>query len=157
MKKLLLAAVFMLAVIAVNAQPVTHQSIQGKWKLIYVEANGISIDGVKGTYAIADEVKASMDEAELQDMEGAIETMMSEGMDGTVEFTQDVMSEEHVEGGETIGETSKYVFKAGTPATVEFTKPDGSKGMLEVSLDKGNLVLFEPVDQAKVVYKKLKQ
>ncbi len=57
MRKLLLAAFFTLAAIALQAQTVTKDQLQGKWRLIMFNDDSGSIDIVKGTWKIKDNVE----------------------------------------------------------------------------------------------------
>jgi hypothetical protein len=57
MKKLLFAALFAIMGFAANAQTVTKQELQGKWRLAILNNDSGSVDVIKGTWKVKDDVK----------------------------------------------------------------------------------------------------
>lgn len=65
MKKLLLAAVFAATGFATQAQTVTQQQLQGKWRLATVVNESGTVDVIKGTWKLNEDVKDKEVQEEL--------------------------------------------------------------------------------------------
>ncbi|KOS07810.1 hypothetical protein AM493_18440 [Flavobacterium akiainvivens] len=94
MKKLLLTAGFMLAAVALHAQTITQEQLQGKWRLVTYNDNNGSIDIVKGTWKVNDDVqnKVSIEEQYNDIVLQAQEAVLT--IKGNT-ASQTVMGEEH--------------------------------------------------------------
>lgn len=65
MKKLLLAALFAATGFAAKAQTVTQQQLQGKWRLATVVNESGTVDVIKGTWKLNEDVKDKEVQEEL--------------------------------------------------------------------------------------------
>lgn len=153
MKKLLLAAFFMLAAFAVKAQTVTQQNLQGKWNLVLMESEGVLVDLEKKTYTISEEVKdqlgenAAMIEQSLQQMFDGNLKLFIEFKGSEATFTQEME-------GQTKSDPATFVLKDGTPQILETTIAEGEKDINEVYFKDGMLEIIQQEDGTKMVLKK---
>lgn len=145
MKKIILSAVFAIAMFAVNAQTkVTKTSVVGKWSLVAMNIEGtlyfdIDKDSMSLSKAILDQLAASgADSASAVDMmktqlAGIKELAFTFNADGTASVAGDPKGEE----------TGTYTVDEATE-TIKFDSKKDGKQDLKASFKNGRLVITMP-------------
>jgi hypothetical protein len=87
MKKLLLAAFFILAALATQAQTATQQQLQGKWRLATLKDDSGSVDVIKGTWKLNEGVK------DKEMIEGMYNDIVLQAQDAVLVIADDTASQ----------------------------------------------------------------
>jgi hypothetical protein len=143
---------FFAGLFTLQAQTVTQENLQGRWDVIFIEANGISIDLLKKTYTVSDEVKE-----EYADGMGMIELgaqqLFKADFRFSMEFHGDSATLVH-EGQNSQTKSGTYVIEPGTPQRLTITYEDGEKKTEDIAVKDGNLEFKDAGGKNLMIFKK---
>jgi hypothetical protein len=153
MRKILTVAL-MLAAFAVKAQTVTQESLQGKWDVVYMEAEYLTIDLEEKTYTIAQELRGQIGD-DISIIEESIQEMLDNNYSFTVIFKGTSATYIQQYGEESKTTTSfTYTLMQGNPQLLESISIDGEKKVNEIAFKDGKLEIKEQGNTNKMILKK---
>lgn len=151
MKKLLPFLV-LFACFATKAQTVTQESLQGRWDLIFMEVNGISIDLQKKSYTVSDEVKEEYaDGMEMIDL--GVQQLFKADFRFSMEFNGERATLVY-KGQDNQTKAGTYVIEPGTPQRLTMTDENGEKKTEDIAFKDGNLEVKDTDGNNRMIFKK---
>jgi sugar lactone lactonase YvrE len=146
MKKLLLAAAFMLAVFSAQAQTVTQAQMQGKWRMASATNPFGTVDIIKGTWKL-NEKGLENKEANEEMFNGIV----LQAQDAVLVISGNTVTN-HVAQQELGGEYSLEVVDGKTYMSVD----DGSSGKPQVFFKGGDMYFTDAAEGVEIIYKQIK-
>jgi hypothetical protein len=145
---------FMLAALALQAQTVTQENLQGRWRLSTYAAEGYSVDFIKQTYTISEEMRKKHDAEDIAAMENDLQIVTEMGQGMELEFKGNTLIRTQHIGSEVVTDERDFKIENGLlvlPAK-EGSMQQGQSS--SISIKEGNLVLLD--EDVETIYSKIK-
>ncbi len=153
MKKMFMIAVLMLVALSLKAQTVTQENLQGRWDLIFMEANGITIDLQKKSYVVSDKAKEEF-AGDMEMIDLGMQQLFEADFRLSMEFkgTQSMLLLHKGQDNQTKAGT--YVIEPGIPQRLTITDEDGEKKTEGIAFKDGNLEVKDAEGTKTMIFKK---